>query len=98
MALKIVWNKRPSSYLLKELKRISEESIQGAEAVETGILTNLDKASDQPERYPSDKYKKNNDGTYRAFETHNYRIAYRFTKSEIKILRMRHVKQEPRNY
>ncbi|MEM7551079.1 MAG: type II toxin-antitoxin system RelE/ParE family toxin [Bacteroidota bacterium] len=98
MALKLVWNKRPSSYLKKELKRISRESFQGAESVETGILSNLDKALDEPERYPSDKYKKNNDGTYRAFETYSYRVAYRFSKSEIKILRIRHIKQEPKNY
>lgn len=98
MALKLVWNKHPSSYLRKELKRISEESHQGAEAVESGILSNIDKALEQPERYPADKYKKDNDGSYRAFETHSYRVAYRFTKSEIKILRIRHVRQEPKEY
>lgn len=98
MALKLVWNKRPSSYLKKELKRISEESYQGAEAVETGILSNIDKALVQPERFPADKYKKDNDGSYRAFETHSYRVAYRFTKSEIKVLRVRHVRQEPKEY
>jgi len=98
MALKLVWNKRPSSYLSQELKQISEESFQGAETVETGILSNLDKALDQPERYPADKYKIGNDESYRAFEIHGYRVAYRFTKSQIKVLRIRHTRQEPKEY
>mgnify|MGYP000533413668 FL=1 len=48
-----------------------------------------------PEIYPLDKYRKNNNGTIRAFEVYSYRIAYQITKSEIRILRVRHTKREP---
>lgn len=48
-----------------------------------------------PEIYPLDKYRKNNDGTIRAFEVYSYRVAYQVTSSEIRILRVRHVKREP---
>lgn len=47
---------------------------------------------------PPDKFKKNNPGNYRAFEKYSYRIAYKHTATEIRILRVRHVKQEPKEY
>jgi hypothetical protein len=39
------------------------------------------KATLNPEIYGPDKYKTDNDGSYRTFEKHHYRIAYRFSKS-----------------
>lgn len=41
---------------------------------------------------------RNNSGNYRAFETHSYRISYRYTEDEIRILSFRHVKQDPKEY
>jgi len=51
-----------------------------------------------PECYGPDKYKLNNDDTYRAFEKHRYRIAYRVLDTEIRILRVRHTSMEPQGY
>jgi len=51
-----------------------------------------------PEFYGSDKYKKENDGSYRAFEKHHYRINYRFTDNVIRVLRVRHTGREPKEY
>ena len=98
MERKIIWNKKPSNSLSKALKRISEDSSLQAEQVEESILSSLELARQNPERYPKDKFKKENQGTYRAFETHNYRVAYKFTDTEVRILRIRHVKQEPLSY
>lgn len=98
MEREIVWNKRPSQVFSHELKRTSEESYQNAEIVETAVLSSIDGIKDQPERYAADKFKKNNEGNYRAFETHIYRVAYRFTDTETRVLRIRHVKQEPKMY
>jgi hypothetical protein len=53
---------------------------------------------DHPEKYPPDKFKKNNPGNYGAFEKYTYRVAYKHTPMEIRILPMRHVKQEPKEY
>ena len=94
----IVWNKRPSQYFAKALKHISQESYQNAELVETAILTELEDLKEHPEKYPPDKFKRNNQGNYRAFETHSYRVAYRFTDKQIRVLRIRHVRQEPKVY
>jgi mRNA-degrading endonuclease RelE of RelBE toxin-antitoxin system len=51
-----------------------------------------------PEKHPSDKYHKNNKGSYRAYEIYHYRIAYKITKTEIIITRVRHTKMEPKKY
>lgn len=80
------------------LKRISEESYLQAERVEEAILYSLEELKRHPEKYLPDKYKLHNTGNFRAFETHSYPIAYRFTDQEVRILRIRHVKHEPKRY
>lgn len=94
----IVWNKRPSKFLAKALKRISEDSLLQAERVEKATLTSIIGLIPNPERYPPDKFKKNNPGHYRAFEIVSFRIVYKLTEKQIRILRIRHVKQEPKEY
>jgi len=54
----IVWNKRPSKFLVQALKRISEDSLLQAERVEDAILTSIKDLVQNPERYPPDKFKK----------------------------------------
>jgi len=49
-----------------------------------------DQLPTQPEMFPPDKFKRNNDGTWRAFEKFHYRISYLITAKEIRIVRMRH--------
>ncbi|MEQ9426444.1 MAG: type II toxin-antitoxin system RelE/ParE family toxin [Cyclobacteriaceae bacterium] len=75
-----------------------ETSFQQAEIVETAILDKLEGLKTNPEKHPKDKYKKNNDGHFRAFETHSFRVAYKYSDKEIRVLRIRHVKQEPKSY
>ena len=98
MERKIVWNKRPSKALNQALKRISEDSYTQAENVERAILEKLARAQNNPEQFPPDKFKEVNSGQFRAFETHSYRLVYRFDEKEIRVLRIRHVKQEPKSY
>ena len=70
MEREIVWNKRPLQNLAKELRKIKRDSYQGAESVERAILSSLEALKSNPEKYPPDKFKRNNAGNYRAFETH----------------------------
>lgn len=95
---KLIWDLQALTRLEKSLEWISGVSIQQAEQVEQAILERIEIIRIHPERYPPDKYKQGNTGNYRAFETHSYRISYRFTESEIRILRFRHVKQKPKEY
>ncbi len=95
---RVIWDQHALIRLEKSLEWISETSIQQAEQVEHAILNKLEIIRAHPERYPPDKYKKGNQGSYRAFETHSYRISYRYTENEIRILQFRHVKQYPKEY
>jgi plasmid stabilization system protein ParE len=94
----IVWNKRPSKFLAKILRRISEDSQLQAERVEEAVLKAIAELVRNPERHPPDKFNKTNLGNCRAFELMSLRIAYKLTPTQIRVLRIRHVKQEPLDY
>lgn len=40
----------------------------------------------------------NNDGSFRAFEIYHHRISYRLLKNEVRIIRIRHTKMNPKNF
>ena len=94
----VVWNNKASIYFRKAYEYIKEESHANAEKVKAGITKIVDSLPDNPRKHPADKFKKNNPGNYRAFEKYSYRVAYKHTEQEIRILRVRHVKQEPKEY
>lgn len=94
----VVWNKVAEASLQREYQRIKEDAPKNAKKVKDDILAETRKLADYPEMHPPDKFKHQNAGNYRAFEKHSYRIAYRHTEKEIRILRVRHVKQEPKPY
>ena len=94
----VTWDKAAYQSLQKAYDYISKDSLQNAEKVRGNILKIIRGLPDNPERFPPDKLKVNNKGNYRAFEKFSYRIAYRFSEKKIKILRIRHVKQEPKMY
>ena len=95
---KVVWDKKVYLSFEKACNRIKMDSLANAEKVKEEILAMTKKLLANPERYPKDKYKKNNSGNYRAFEKYSYRIAYRHTSKEIRILRFRSTDQEPKLY
>ena len=96
MVRQIVWNKRPTKFLNNVLRRINEESVAQAERIERAIIEAVQSLPKNPEMHPPDKFKKNNPGTFRAFEKMSLRFAYKITETEIRILRIRHVRQEPK--
>lgn len=91
----VIWRKLALKKLHKVYQYIKKESLQSAKKVRDEIFDTAEKLKHSPEIYPLDKYRKNNDGTMRAFEVYSYRVAYQITKSEIRILRVRHTKREP---
>ena len=95
MAKEVVWDEKALLYLEQALDWISQESFVQADNVENAIQEGISKVTEYPESYPLDKFKRNNTGKYRAFETHNYRISYTYNDDQILILRVRHVKQSP---
>ncbi|MDX2047826.1 MAG: type II toxin-antitoxin system RelE/ParE family toxin [Chitinophagaceae bacterium] len=73
----VLWTKRSQQHMKQAFDYISNDSPQNAVKVLEGIVAAVNKAINNPEFYGPDKYKKNNDGSYRAFEKYHYRIVYR---------------------
>lgn len=80
------------------IKHIALDSIQQAEKVRLTILLKVARLATHPAVYPPDKYKKDNNGNFRAFELYRYRISYYESATEIRILRVRHTSREPKEY
>jgi plasmid stabilization system protein ParE len=98
MVREVRWPPRAQNQLENACKYILQDSYQNAEKVRADILESTRKLATNPEMYPPDKYRKNNDGSFRAYELHRYRIAYWVTKKEIIITRVRHTSMEPKQY
>ena len=77
---RLVWTRRSQQYMRALYKYISEDSQQNAIKVVNDIVAAVEKTITNPEYYNPDKFKKNNDGSYRAFEKHRYRVVYRYQK------------------
>jgi plasmid stabilization system protein ParE len=98
MGLKIKWNPRALAQFDEAIKYIEQTSLKGAEKVKYSILVEIDALTRNPEKHKPDKFKTRNDGSFRAFELHRYRVSYRYNGNEIRIIRVRHVKMSPLEY
>ena len=95
---KLRWDKMALQQFNKAIEYIAKDSIQNAEKVRIDILEKVENLQAHPERYAPDKYKLDNDGSYKAFELYHLRIVYHVSSEEIRILRLRSTFQEPLNY
>jgi plasmid stabilization system protein ParE len=93
-----VWTPQAIAELRKAYDYISKDSPQNARKVVDELTRIADQLPAQPEMFPVDKFKKNNDGSWRAFEKFHYRISYLITSKEIRIVRMRHTSRTPLHY
>jgi len=96
--LEIVWTKQAKSQLREIYNYISQESVQNAIKVINDLIQAVENIVQYPEKHKIDQYKKDNDGTYRAFEKHHFRISYRNENQIIRILRVRHTKMNPKKH
>ena len=94
----IVWSRVALRQLENALTWISKESFNQAEKVEQAVLNKIEIASKNPEHFPPDKFKRNSPTYFRAFDTHSYRVSYKFDEKPLRMLRVRHVKQKPVRY
>jgi plasmid stabilization system protein ParE len=98
MGLTIKWNKRALKQFDQAIEYIEEDSSKNAAKVRKDILLKITQLADYPESHHPDKYKSDNDGSFRAFEIHRHRISYRNIRNEVRIIRIRHTKMNPLNY
>ena len=94
----IFWTKTAIKQFETAILFIASKSPISGDKVAAAILEELNKTSKNAEFFPPDKYKKNNDGSYRAFEKCHYRVAYRIKNNVIRVLRIRHTKMSPKEY
>jgi addiction module RelE/StbE family toxin len=94
----LVWTETALVQIREIFEYIERDSPKSAKKIILDIISATEKAITNPEFYNPDKFKNNNDGSYRAFEKHKYRIVYRFEKNIIIVLRVRHTKIEPKIY
>lgn len=94
----VVWSNSAKAELKKAYEYIALDSLQNAKMVRDMLIDLTLDLSKHPEKYPVDKFKKDNDGTWKAFEKYHYRISYRILKDQIRIVRMRHTSKSPLNY
>lgn len=94
----IVWNSKAKEELRKLYQYVLKDSYQNALKVREDIINRVLSLAENPDSYHLDKYKTNNDGTWRAFEIHRYRNPYRVKKGEIRIIRIRHTSRSPLAY
>jgi plasmid stabilization system protein ParE len=95
---KVVWDEEARTSLRQGYLYIKQDSIVQAEKVRGEIILATKRLADYPEIHPPDKYRKDKDLRFRAFEIHSYRISYFIDESTIRVLRVRHVKMEPKFY
>jgi plasmid stabilization system protein ParE len=65
----VVWTKGSQQHMRHAFDYISKDSPQNAVKVLEDIAEAVNKAIPNPEFYGPDKYKKNNDGSYRALRS-----------------------------
>jgi addiction module RelE/StbE family toxin len=94
----VVWSDSAKTELRKAFEYIALDSLQNAQMVKDTLIDPTIELPENPEKHPLDKFKKDNDGTWRAFEKHHYRISYRIVKDQIRIVRMRHTSKSPLTY
>lgn len=75
MNRKISWDKEAALYLSRSIRHIRKESPQNADKIRQETIQRIGDLSRNPEIYPPDKYKLNNDGSYRYFELHRHRVS-----------------------
>lgn len=100
MGKEVIWSPKA----LVQLESIHSDffdrskSLQIADKLINDIFDSSNILSSQPEMYPLDKYKTNNNGNYRAYEIYGYRISFRVTKLAVRIIRARHASRDPKVY
>ncbi len=77
---------------------IKKDSIEAAKKVKKEIFSSSIKLKDNPMMFEADRFKIDNDGSFRVYHVYDYRISYRIKDDIIRILRVTHSSLEPREY
>jgi len=76
----------------------TDNNLVYAKEVKDTILKTTTELLENPTLFKQDRFKTDNDGSFRAFEKFKYRIVYKITEEQIRIIRVRHKSREPIEY
>jgi len=76
----------------------TDNNLVYAKEVKDTILKTTTELLENPTLFKQDRFKTDNDGSFRAFEKFKYRIVYKITEEQIRIIRVRHTSREPIEY
>ena len=96
--LKVVIDNVAKIQLRSAYNYIKNDSAQNAEKIKSEILTSIRELVKNPKLHSPDKYRIDNDGSYRAYEIYKYRITYHISDEQIIVIRVRHTKMNPLKY
>jgi len=68
VVLKIFIDNEAKSQLRKVYSYIKRDSFQNAEKVRNGMIASFKTLVNNPEQFPADRYRRDNDGSFRAYE------------------------------
>lgn len=84
--MKVIWDNKALDFLESHCNRIKKNSVQTAEMVRSAIFAETEHLKSNPEIYPLDRFRKDNDGKIRAFEKLSLRVSYEIKPDLIRIL------------
>jgi len=94
--MRIKWNKLAIIQLLNIIQYLEDNDLLDyAIKIEKQILSKIRSIPLHFDVYQTDRLKRNNDGSFYAFEIDSYRISFRKLDQEIRILRIRHSARRP---
>ena len=93
--IRVEWHAAASIHFNELLEYLYEESEAATSIVGNAILDEIEQLPNYPEAHPLDRFKKNNNGKYRACTIYSYRVSYYIDEQAIYILRIRHTSREP---
>jgi plasmid stabilization system protein ParE len=95
----LVWDKIALDHLREIYDSLKMgNNLEFAKEVKNTILKTTKELVDNPFIYEQDRFKFDNDGSFRAFEKFKYRVVYKITTTQIRIIRVRHSNREPIAY
>lgn len=94
----IIWSDQAARHYHDIMEYLSEESPEALPIVGNALLDLIESLATAYDHHPPDRFKKRNNGTYKAAVVFSYRVSYLVTDKEVYILRVRHTSREPLGY
>jgi plasmid stabilization system protein ParE len=93
--LQVVWSDNSLFQHKDSLEYLKEKSPKSAFKVKSALLKTAKDLSKNSETFAFDRFRKDNDGSFRSFEKYSFRVTYQIKDMQVLILRVRHTSREP---